>query len=155
MSAELVIANLLRVAREDLDGARTLQVSGNRNAVYLCEQAAEKIIRAVLTSEGVHAGVKHDLDVLVAKIPDLNPIKPKLQAIEHLSAYATSYRYPTSSGRIPPPLVGPRLDDALRRTQSALDAAVAYFGVDLARQGAPARTCAPERSPPDSGTPAG
>ena len=52
MSAELLIANTLRIAREDLDGALLLASSANRNAVYLCEQAAEKVIRAVLTSEG-------------------------------------------------------------------------------------------------------
>jgi len=42
MSAELLIANLLRVASEDLEGARLLAASNNRNAVYLCEQAAER-----------------------------------------------------------------------------------------------------------------
>lgn len=57
MSAELLIANLLRVASEDLDGARLLAASGNRNAIYLCEQAAEKVITAVLTSEAIHAGI--------------------------------------------------------------------------------------------------
>jgi HEPN domain-containing protein len=50
VSAGRVIANLLRIAHEDLEGARLLNARGNRNAIYLCEQAAEKIIRAVLTS---------------------------------------------------------------------------------------------------------
>jgi HEPN domain-containing protein len=57
MSADLLIANMLRIARDDLDGATVLASRGNRNAVYLCEQAAEKVIRAVLTSEGKHAGI--------------------------------------------------------------------------------------------------
>ena len=70
MSAELLIANLLRVAKEDLDGARILSAQGNRNAIYLCEQAAEKIIRAVLSSEGTHAGVKHFLNDMVDQVPD-------------------------------------------------------------------------------------
>jgi HEPN domain-containing protein len=70
MSAERVIANLLRIAREDLEGARMLSTRGNRNAIYLCEQAAEKIIRAVLTSEKVHAGVRHQLDEMVGLVPD-------------------------------------------------------------------------------------
>jgi hypothetical protein len=61
MIADLVIANLLRIAREDLDGASLLAPRGNRNAAYLCEQAAENVIRAVLTSEGQHAGVRHPL----------------------------------------------------------------------------------------------
>jgi HEPN domain-containing protein len=83
MSADIVIANFLRIAREDLDGAKTLASSNNRNAVYLCEQAAEKVIRAVLTSEGKHAGIKHLLDEMVDMVPDVNPIKARLRAIEH------------------------------------------------------------------------
>jgi HEPN domain-containing protein len=82
VSAERVIANLLRIAREDLEGARTLNVRRNRNAIYLCEQAAEKLMRAVLTSEKVHAGVRHQLDEMVTLMPDANPIKPRLR--EHL-----------------------------------------------------------------------
>ncbi|HEX7835852.1 MAG TPA: HEPN domain-containing protein [Kofleriaceae bacterium] len=58
MSAELLIANFLRIAAEDLEGARVLSLHDNRNAIYLCEQAAEKVIRAVVTSEGKHAGIK-------------------------------------------------------------------------------------------------
>jgi len=69
MSAELLIANLLRIASEDLEGARLLAASGNRNAIYLCEQAAEKVIRAVVTSEGHHAGIKHELAEMVSAAP--------------------------------------------------------------------------------------
>lgn len=45
MSAELVIAGYVRIAKQDLDGARLLNSGANRNAAYLCEQAAEKLIR--------------------------------------------------------------------------------------------------------------
>jgi hypothetical protein len=34
MSAELLIANFLRIAAEDLDGARLLGAAHNRNAIY-------------------------------------------------------------------------------------------------------------------------
>ena len=73
MSAELLIANLLRIASEDLEGARLLAASNNRNAVYLCEQAAEKVIRAVVTSEGEHAGIKHDLAEMVISFQTSTP----------------------------------------------------------------------------------
>lgn len=56
MSADLVIAAYVRIAKQDLEGARLLSRAGNRNAPYLCEQAAEKLIRSVLTSEGIHGG---------------------------------------------------------------------------------------------------
>ena len=73
MSAERVIANTLRLAKADLDAAELLHAGKNRYAVYHCEQAAEKIIKAVLTSEGVHANIKHQLDDMVKQVPDANP----------------------------------------------------------------------------------
>lgn len=148
MSAELLIANLLRVAREDLDGARLLAKAGNRNAVYLCEQAAEKVIRAVVTAEGKHAGIRHDLADMVDFVPDDNPLKPRLRAVEHLSQYATAFRYPVSSGktkRIPQAPPADELDKALERTTEALQAAVTAFGVDLDKSGSPAKTANPAR----------
>jgi len=93
-----VIANTLRLAQADLDAAELLHAGKNRYAVYHCEQAAEKIIKAVLTSEGVHANIKHQLDDMVKQVPDANPLKSLLKQIEHLAAYATTYRYATTSG---------------------------------------------------------
>lgn len=89
MSAERVIANTLRIAREDLAGAKLLASTGNRNAAYLCEQAAEKIIRAVLTSEGIPAGTGHALAEMVKKIPDANPLKGQFEPLVELAGYAT------------------------------------------------------------------
>jgi len=57
MSADLVIAGYVYITKQDLDGARLLNRDENRNAAYLCGQAAEKLIRAVLTSEGIQASV--------------------------------------------------------------------------------------------------
>jgi len=148
MSAELLIANLLRVANEDLDGARLLAASNNRNAVYLCEQAAEKLIRAVVTSEGKHAGIKHELAEMVDLIPDENPLKVHLRGIEHLSQYATSYRYPVSSSktkRIPRPPSANELREALEATAAALHHAIAAFRVDLQQADTPARSAGPVR----------
>lgn len=90
MSTEKVIAGYLRVAFEDLQGAIALAKISNRNAIYLCSQAAEKVIRAVLTSEGKHAGVGHQLDLMVDTIPDENPIKSLLRAISAARADPTA-----------------------------------------------------------------
>lgn len=145
MSAEILIANLLRVAKEDLEGARILSPQGNRNAVYLCEQAAEKIIRAVLTSEGKHAGVKHFLNEMVDQIPDANPVKPILRAVEDLGDFATSYRYPTTVGRIPGTPTSSFIDESIRKVEAALSAVTTGFKVDLRRPNAPAGSIAPLR----------
>jgi HEPN domain-containing protein len=86
MNTEKVIAGYLRVASEDLQGAIALAKIPNRNAFYLCSQAAEKVIRAVLTSEGKHAGIGHQLDRMVDAIPDENTIKPLLRGVSGQSA---------------------------------------------------------------------
>lgn len=145
MSAELLIANLLRVAKEDLEGARLLERAGNRNAIYLCEQAAEKLIRAILTSEKKHAGIKHDLDAMVELLPDENPLKPALRAIEDLSAFATSYRYPTAAGRVVQAPKGQAFEERAAKVEFALREAAGRFGVDLDEPNTPATTPAPIR----------
>lgn len=145
MSAELLIANTLRIAREDLDGALLLASRNNRNAIYLCEQAAEKVIRAILTSEGKHAGIKHRLDEMVDLVPDENPLKSALREIEELAAYATAYRYPTSSGRIPDPPAGSEFGALAKKVEAALGEAASRFGVDLTRRGLPASRPGPVR----------
>lgn len=145
MVTDVVVANLLRIAREDLDGAQALAALGNRNAAYLCEQAAEKVIRAVLTAEGTHAGIQHKLDEMVDLVPDANPLKPALRAIEELAAYATAYRYPTPAGRIPEPPTGDDLAVLLTRVAVALGEAASRLGVDLHKKGTPAVSAKPLR----------
>ena len=145
MSVELVVAAYIRIAKQDLEGARLLHRESNRNAAYLCEQAAEKLIRAVLTSEGVQAGVRHDLSEMVAKVPDANPIKALLAAIEHLDAYATAYRYPSPHGRVKPSPSPSQLDHDIASLDRALAAVAARFEVDLSKQDGPAGNPAPIR----------
>jgi HEPN domain-containing protein len=141
MSVDVLIANNLRLAQEDLDGANTLAKKPggpNRNAPYLYEQAAEKIIRAVATSEGVQAGRDHKLNELVDLIPDLNPIKPLLRAIEALAAFATAYRYLGGTGKIKPTPPATELATYAADVATALNEAAVRFGVDLAKPNAPA-----------------
>ena len=145
MSVELHVANLLRLARIDLDAALLLNAAGNRNASYHNAQAAEKVIRSVLTSEGKHAGIGHKLNEMVDLVPDANPIKPLLRSIEHLAAFATTFRYPTSSGRIKPPPTADEIKDDISKVDAALQDAAKRFGVDLASANAPASRPGPAR----------
>lgn len=140
-----MIANLLRIAREDLDGARLLNTRGNRNAIYLCEQAAEKLIRAVLTSEKIHAGVRHQLDEMVGLVPEQNPMKPQLRELQHLSTYATSYRYTTPTGRIPTDPPPDAVEAIAKRIEGTLLEIARRFGVDLDAADKPAANATPIR----------
>lgn len=145
MSADALNANYLRIAGEDLDAARALALTKNRNAIDHCEQAAEKVIRAVMTSESLLAGTNHLLARMVDQIPDANPLKPALRGIEHLAAFATSYRYPTSTGRILPTPSEAEVTEAIRRVDAVLLGAAARFAVDLTNPGTPARRIGPIR----------
>lgn len=143
----LFIANTLRIAREDLTGARQLAATGNRNAIYLCEQAAEKVILAVLTSENilVRRDEHHQLGRQADKVPDDNPLKEVLQAMGDLTPYATTFRYTKPSGLIPE---GPSMDvfnELSEKVESALNDVAARFGVDLDRKDTPAARSSPIR----------
>jgi HEPN domain-containing protein len=148
MGAELLIASLLRYAQDDLEAARALALKGNRYAAFHYEQAAEKITKAVLTSESVHATRDHQhlLDRLVDLVPDANPVKALLREIEHLTSYATTFRYPLQpsgkSGK-PPSKAELEADDA--RVQAALLECAKRLGVDLSGSDSPAARPGPIR----------
>jgi HEPN domain-containing protein len=145
MGVELYVANLLRVAKQDLAGARSLVRDENRNAIYLCEQAAEKLLIAVLTSEQKHAGIRHQLDQMVDQIPDENPFKPRLRELQDLARYATTYRYPTTAGKVAPQPARAIVQDNIDRVDGLLKEIAARFSVDLNTIDKPAGTVAPIR----------
>lgn len=125
------IAGFLRLALEELKAAKALQAVGNRYAIYHCAQAAEKVIRAVLISEGRHAGREHRLDIMVDQIPDENPMKLELRKVDRLSSYLTSYRYPTDVGRIIASPEESELCQFLTDVRSVLDEVASRFSFDL------------------------
>jgi hypothetical protein len=100
LGAEVQIASFLWLASEDLEAARLLATQQPQRGVPVLTGRGEKVIRAVLTAEGKHAGIRHLLDEMVDQVPDANPLKPALRAIQNLGSYATTYRYPTATGRI-------------------------------------------------------
>lgn len=100
MSVPRRIAAFLDLAAQDVEAARTLAATNNRYAAYHCQQAAEKLIKAVLLHRGVESGIEHRLDILVDDLPDSDPWKSRLRPLEIYSPYATTYRYPTPGGRI-------------------------------------------------------
>jgi HEPN domain-containing protein len=124
----LFIASTLKIAAEDLQGARLLRATNNRNAFYLLEQAAEKIIRAILSSEDIAGNIRHQLADFVDLIPDANPLKTKLRDIEELAIYATTYRYATSKGKVPKSPPAEEFDRLAKKVEELL----AGVSLDLA-----------------------
>lgn len=143
MSAELHIANTLRLALEDLEAADMLAAARNRNDAYHAQQAAEKILLALLTSEDIRAERRdsHRLDVLRDVLPDDNVFKTRFSALTFLTAYATTYRYPKDAGRLPARAQREQLNAALQSLRTMLDDVARHFGVDLeAAETVPARS---------------
>jgi HEPN domain-containing protein len=132
---------------EDIDAA--IKLEGNIYTATHAQQAAEKLGRALLTAENSHVNTRqvgHRLDVQFDLIADENPFKARLSAHSYLEAYATTFRYPTPSGKMN------RLDaKAAQRVKSSVSdlrtlivEIAAHFEVDLDMDSdAPAKNLAP------------
>jgi HEPN domain-containing protein len=92
---------LLHLAEQDTEAAKLLAAHNNHYAAYHCQQAAEKLIRVLLIHHNIEPGLDHHLDILVAKLPENEPWKSRLAPLHKYTPYATTYRYATSSGRVP------------------------------------------------------
>ncbi|MCC6739471.1 MAG: HEPN domain-containing protein [Planctomycetia bacterium] len=95
------VESFLDLAAADAAAALVLAASKNRYAAYHCQQAVEKLVKAVLLHRGKEAGVEHHLDVLIAKLADTDTWKSKLKPFETYSPFATAWRYPAPGGRLP------------------------------------------------------
>lgn len=69
MSVTRRINAFLDLAEQDVHAAKTLAVANNRYAAYHCQQAIEKLIKAVLLRRGIASGTEHRLDTLVDAYP--------------------------------------------------------------------------------------
>ena len=79
MPADPVVAGYLAAAADDLDAARRLAAPpANRLAAYHLQQAAEKLVKALLVHRNIHPGVEHRIDVLVCMLDPSDPWQPLL-----------------------------------------------------------------------------
>ncbi len=94
---EIAARAWLAHATDDLEAARMV-VSGHGPAgpaAYLCQQAAEKMLKACLVRHGVRPERTHDIsrlaEAVVARAPDLRAAAAPLV---HLTDWAVAPRYP-------------------------------------------------------------
>jgi HEPN domain-containing protein len=71
-------------------------------AAFLLQQAAEKLVKAVLVSANIDPPRSHDIAGLIAELREDIPFRDRLSALSSLTPYATGFRYPTPHE--PPPL---------------------------------------------------
>lgn len=85
-------------ARSDLGTARKLASGPDAyldTAIYHCQQAAEKAIKALLVEHDLRFEKTHDLEVLIARaIPVAPGLSDLLDPADLLTPYAVAYRYP-------------------------------------------------------------
>lgn len=89
------------LANEEMRAAEMLLQTLPRQSAFFQQQAAEKLVRAVLEVEGVPAGPTHNLRALTDLLKADNPMKPEFLAVDEWSSAATRFRYPAGSGSTP------------------------------------------------------
>ncbi len=63
-------------------------------AAYHCQQAAEKLVKAVLVESRIPFSKTHDIGALAGLLPENHPLKAKLATLAKLTPYGVAYRYP-------------------------------------------------------------
>ncbi len=106
-----VITAYLDDVELELDAAmRLVAEPPNRFAAFHLQQAAEKLVKAVRLSRGLHVTADHNIEILVDQLADDDPWRAKLGDLEPLSSFATAYRYPSPTGKRKP---GPTRSEVL------------------------------------------
>ncbi|RMG25224.1 MAG: HEPN domain-containing protein [Methanobacteriota archaeon] len=92
------IHSWLKKASHDLGTARILIYAPEQyldTAIYHCQQAAEKALKAYLSYHEIAFEKTHNLSALVDLCVDVNPEFQKYyDAADTLTPYATAFRYP-------------------------------------------------------------
>jgi HEPN domain-containing protein len=118
-----LVRDWLTRAEHDLQAARILQAAKNSpldTAIYHCQQAAEKSVKAWLQSKDNPFPKTHDIEKLVEQASKINPDFVKLLlAATVLTPYVSAFRYPGGSGESMPSRE--EFDTALQHAQNIYD----------------------------------
>jgi HEPN domain-containing protein len=89
-------------------------------AVYHCQQAAEKAVKAFLVHHGKPYEKTHDIEVLTDLASEMDSTFSKLaDAADALTPYATRFRYPNSTFAVEPQPA--EYDEAIQHAQAIYD----------------------------------
>jgi HEPN domain-containing protein len=96
------VDTFIALAREDLAVARKVVDEFPRDAAFHIEQAAEKLLKAVLTTQGIKFGVgHHQIGRLADLLPPDHVWRADMMAFDVYTSYATATRYPRPGGGMP------------------------------------------------------
>lgn len=112
----------LRKADDDLRGAQVDLAADPpliEDALFHCQQAAEKAMKAFLTAHDMRFRKTHDLDELAAACEETDAsLKATFDPARDLTVFAWAFRYP-GSDEAPPEA---EAHDSLRLAQATVDA---------------------------------
>ena len=95
-------------------------------AVYHCQQAAEKAVKAFLVQQGKPYAKTHDIEVLVDLAGELDPSFDSLaDAADALTPYATRFRYPNATFAVEPQPA--EYNEALNHAQTIYDSVLSLL----------------------------
>ncbi|WP_448189057.1 HEPN domain-containing protein [Azospirillum sp. sgz301742] len=100
MARRIGPADWLKVVDDDLKAIRACLAAEPPvllPAVYHCQQAAEKLVKTVLVSQGIDFPKTHDIDRLAQSVPETVSIRAMLVPMARFTPYAAVYRYPGES----------------------------------------------------------
>jgi HEPN domain-containing protein len=96
----------LETARRDLLAARNC-VDGPHFlpgiAAYHCQQAGEKLVKAILIHRGIEPMRSHDIDMLIDGLTSTDSLRPILAPLGRFTPYAVAFRYPGEDADPGPP----------------------------------------------------
>ncbi|HYI70404.1 MAG TPA: HEPN domain-containing protein [Skermanella sp.] len=122
MTAERKVVSFIKIAREDLVVATKLMDQHPRHCAFNIEQAAEKLLKAVLTVEGIHfSSSHHQLGTLAQLLPPDHVWRADLMAFDEFTSYATQFRYPTPGGGMPSEPEDADLERGLKEVLALVD----------------------------------
>jgi HEPN domain-containing protein len=93
-------AAFLELVQRDISAARKLLPDMPGHAAFQVQQAAEKLLRAVLEHEQTIASPTHSLRQLAQLLPKDHRWRDAFDELDRISSAATRYRYPTSAGNL-------------------------------------------------------
>lgn len=123
------VRSFLALAREDLQASDRLRPTHGRPAAFHLQQAAEKLVKAVLAAEGGTSPRGRHIGALAALLPEAHPWRADLMALDRLTVYATALRYPTPNGDLPAAPVDHELAAARDELGRVLDAVARWLAL--------------------------
>lgn len=121
-------------AHRDLIAAQRLAPELPDIAIYHCQQAAEKALKAVLAYNDQDPGKTHNLATLIQQVSAYRPqLRSRLEEARFLSKYNIEYRYPVDSSEDLNPTPG-ELRKAFRFAKAICDDVMAGMPSEITEQ---------------------